>query len=382
MTKNNYKRLGDFIQRVDVRNTENEDFPLMGVSVQKYFIPSIANTVGTDFKKYKIVERNQFTYIPDTSRRGDKIGVALFDDYEKGLVSQAYTTFEIVDFNKLHPEYLMMWFRRPEFDRYARYHSIGSVREVFDWNDMCDVELPVPSIEKQREIVQEYQAVEKRIALNEEMIAKLEETAQAVYREWFVEFEFPDEDGKPYKSNGGKMVWNEELEKEVPEGWDEVQLGTIMEITSGKPSINKNEIKENEFIYPIFGAGGVMGYSSNFLYNERILSMGRVGTHGVIQRINSPCWTTDNTLVLKTQNYEYVYNILLSINYDEINRGGVQGLITQTDIKEYKILLPIEDILQNFEDMSSKVMNKTEILSLENQKLEELKDLLLTRMVR
>lgn len=218
MTKNNYKRLGDFIQRVDVRNTENEDLPLMGLSIEKKFIPSVANTIGTDMRTYRVIKSNHFAYGPVTSRNGEKITIALFSDYDRALISQAYVPFEIIDNNLLEPQYLMMWFRRPEFDRYARFKSHGSARETFDWDEMCDVELPVPTIEKQREIVQEYQVVEKRIALNEQLIAKLEETAQAVYREWFVEFEFPDENGKPYKSNGGKMVWNEELEKDVPEG--------------------------------------------------------------------------------------------------------------------------------------------------------------------
>lgn len=186
-----YKKLGEFIQVVDDRNKELLDLPLLGVSVQKVFIPSIANTVGTDMSKYKILSRNQFTYIPDTSRRGDKIGVALFKTYDKALVSQAYTTFKIIDEDQLNPDYLMMWFTRPEFDRYARYHSIGSVREVFDWEDLCEVELPIPSIEKQREIVAQYQAVANKIKVNEQICEKLEATAQTLYKQWFVDFEFP-----------------------------------------------------------------------------------------------------------------------------------------------------------------------------------------------
>ncbi len=88
--KEGYKMLGNFIRQVDVRNTEGKEENLLGVSVQKKFIPSIANTVGTDFAKYKVVKRRQFTYIPDTSRRGDKIGIAFLEDYEEGLVSNVY----------------------------------------------------------------------------------------------------------------------------------------------------------------------------------------------------------------------------------------------------------------------------------------------------
>ena len=167
--KSNYKQLGQFIRQVDVRNSEGKEENLLGVSVQKKFIPSIANTVGTDFKKYKVVKKGQFTYIPDTSRRGDKIGIALLEDYEEGLVSNVYTVFEIIDEKQLIPEYLMLWFSRPEFDRYARFKSHGSVREVMDWDEMCKVELPVPPYEKQKEIVDGYKAITERIALKQKI---------------------------------------------------------------------------------------------------------------------------------------------------------------------------------------------------------------------
>ena len=163
--KEGYRLLGDFVRQVDVRNTDGKEENLLGVSVQKMFIPSIANTVGTDFTKYKVVKRGQFTYIPDTSRRGDKIGIALLTDYDEGLVSNIYTVFEVKDENELLPEYLMLWFRRPEFDRYARFKSHGSVREIMDWDEMCKVELPVPSIDKQRSIVKAYQTITERIEL-------------------------------------------------------------------------------------------------------------------------------------------------------------------------------------------------------------------------
>jgi len=180
--KSNYKQLGQFIRQVDVRNSEGKEENLLGVSVQKKFIPSIANTVGTDFKKYKVVKKGQFTYIPDTSRRGDKIGIALLEDYEEGLVSNVYTVFEIIDEKQLIPEYLMLWFSRPEFDRYARFKSHGSVREVMDWDEMCKVELPVPPYEKQKEIVDGYKAITERIALKQKINDNLEAQMRAYVR--------------------------------------------------------------------------------------------------------------------------------------------------------------------------------------------------------
>ena len=167
--KEGYRFLGEYIRQVDIRNKEGKKENLLGVSVQKQFIQSIANTVGTDFTKYKVVKKGQFTYIPDTSRRGDKIAIALLEDYEEGLVSNVYTVFEVIDTEKLLPEYLMLWFSRPEFDRYARFKSHGSVREVMDWEEMCKVELPVPDIEKQRKIVKAYKTLTDRIALKQQI---------------------------------------------------------------------------------------------------------------------------------------------------------------------------------------------------------------------
>lgn len=178
--KEGYRFLGEYIRQVDIRNKEGKKENLLGVSVQKQFIQSIANTVGTDFTKYKVVKKGQFTYIPDTSRRGDKIAIALLEDYEEGLVSNVYTVFEVIDAEKLLPEYLMLWFSRPEFDRYARFKSHGSVREVMDWEEMCKVELPVPDIEKQRKIVKAYKTITDRIALKQKINDNLANTEQLI----------------------------------------------------------------------------------------------------------------------------------------------------------------------------------------------------------
>lgn len=243
--QSNYKVLGPYIRPVNVRNSDLKVERLLGVSIQKILMPSIANTVGTNMKSYKVIKHGQFAYGPVTSRNGDKISVALLEDFEEAIVSQAYTVFEVIDRNELDPEYLMMWFRRPEFDRYARFKSHGSAREVFDWEEMCEVELPIPPIEKQREIVAEYNTVVNRIKLNEQLNQKLEETAQALYKHWFVDFEFPisaeqaasmgkpNLEGKPYKSSGGKMVFNAELDKKIPEGWVSRPLDAAVAIKHG-----------------------------------------------------------------------------------------------------------------------------------------------------
>lgn len=242
--RSNYKNLGQFIQEISVKNKALNVELLLGVSITKRFIPSIANTVGTDMSTYKIVKRNQFAYGSVTSRNGEKISIALLTE-DECLVSSSYTVFEVVDTEQLEPEYLMMWFRRSEFDRYARFMSHGTVREQFGWEDMCDVELPVPSIEKQREIVREYNVVTDRISLNEQLTQKLEDTAQAIYKQWFVHFEFPlpkeyadsigkpELEGKPYKSSGGEMIFSEKMDSELPVIFNAIAIYDIADFVNG-----------------------------------------------------------------------------------------------------------------------------------------------------
>lgn len=218
--KSNYKQLGQFIRQVDVRNAAGKEENLLGVSVQKTFIPSIANTVGTDFTKYKVVRRGQFTYIPDTSRRGDKIGIALLSDYEEGLVSNVYTTFEVIDKNELLPEYLMLWFSRPEFDRYARFKSHGSVREVMDWDEMCKVQLPVPPISVQRDIVKAYQTITNRIALKRQVNDNLEATIQAAF-------------DKAFHDAGVSLPETIIKQNKVPQGWTDATVGDFASVQTG-----------------------------------------------------------------------------------------------------------------------------------------------------
>lgn len=166
--KSECKILGDYIRLVDERNRDLAITNLLGVSISKKFIPSIANIIGTDLSNYKIVRTGQFAYGPVTSRNGEKISIAYLDDNDC-IISSSYTVFEVTDKEKLDPEYLMLWFSRPEFDRYARYKSHGSVREIFDWDELCMVELPVPEIEKQKNIVKAYKTITGRIALKQQI---------------------------------------------------------------------------------------------------------------------------------------------------------------------------------------------------------------------
>ena len=398
--QSNYKRLGDYIQEVNIRNKDLKQYPLLGVSIKKEMIISIANTVGTDMSTYKIIQKNQFAYGPVTSRNGDKISIALSNE-EQALLSQAYVVFETN--NLLLPEYLMMWFRRPEFDRYARYKSHGSAREIFDWQEMSEVMLPIPSVEKQQEIVNEYHTIQNRINLNNQLIAKLEETAQTIYKQWFVDFEFPfdfaqgkpSENGKPYKSNGGKMVWCEELEKEIPEGWEVRNLSDIAEIIMGQSP--EGETYNIDGIGMIFYQGRTdFGFRYPAITTFTTLPKKKALKNDILMSVRAPvgdlniaienCSIGRGIAAIRSKNKSdstLFYTLKLLKSYFDISdgEGTIFGSITKEDLYNTRVVFSKLEFMK-FNTISSKIDTQIKYSCLENQKLEELKGLLLGRMVR
>lgn len=350
--RSNYKQLGQYIRQVDVRNVDGKEENLLGVSVQKQFIPSIANTVGTDFSKYKVVKKGQFTYIPDTSRRGDKIGIALLEDYEEGLVSNVYTVFEVIDENQLMPEYLMLWFKRPEFDRYARFKSHGSVREVMDWDEMCKVELPVPPIEKQRSIVKAYQTITDRIALKRKINENLETTAEAIYQKMFVE--------SPDKTE-----------------WTDGTVGDVLQLQRGH-DLPRTEMLGGQ--YPVAGSTGTIGYHNQFTAEAPVIVMGRSGNIGNPRLYLCNCWTHNTSLYVKqffSVEPIWAYYLLKNLNYDGFVGGSAVPTLNRNDVHAYGILIPPFELQKSFSEKTMKlILSKEENLA-EITKLEELKTTLL-----
>ena len=357
-----YKRLGDYIREVNVRNSELKVTNLLGLSIEKKFIPSIANTIGTDMSVYKIVRPMQFAYVPVTSRNGDKITIALYKGDESAIISQAYTIFDVNDKEALLPEYLMMWFRRPEFDRYARFHSHGSAREVFDWDELCEVRLPIPSIVRQREIVEEYETLSRRIRLNEQMIARLEETAQALYRKMFV-------DG---------------IDKEnLPEGWRRGKLGEIATFKYGKMADKHS--KSDKFPYPIFSGYAVTGYTSEYTLKEPtivIIARGDAGT-GRICMSPKECFLSNLAISIETKDplmKNYLYYHLLESDTMSLRSGSAQAQITINNVEPFEVLIPERKVYVDFSDKVNTLYNNTILYKQENEKLTELQSLLLARM--
>ncbi|HBV84277.1 MAG TPA: hypothetical protein DEB74_16080 [Lachnospiraceae bacterium] len=366
--KSNYRKLGEFIRQVDMRNIEDKKENLLGVSVQKVFIPSIANTVGTDFTKYKVVKKGQFTYIPDTSRRGDKIGIALLEEYEEGLVSNVYTVFEIIDENELCPEYLMLWFSRPEFDRYARFKSHGSVREIFDWNELCDIDLPVPDISEQRKIVEAYKIVEDRIELKRKINDNLDAQIRVYYREFSSDNVF----------SIGKLKDYSVMQYGYTETATFEPVGSkFLRITD----IAQNYIDWNAVPYcPITKEN-----HKKYVLSEGDVVVARTGaTVGVAKMLgrNIPDSVFASFLVrIRPLDDDYKYYFGLTITSDEFlefvktNAGGsAQPQANPPLLGEYEISIPNKKNLADFNSKIVMLLSVIECNEAEISKLKEIKD--------
>lgn len=354
--KSNYKRLGDYIEVVEERNRDLSVTLSQGICNLKYF--QNPRQVAENSAADKIVRKGWFAYNRATTRNGDKISIA-YRDGEDCTVSASYLTFKIKDENLLNPYYLIMWFKRPEFDRYARFKSHGSAHEYFEWEEMCEVMLPIPPIEEQRKIVAEYRAVERRIENNRRLIATLEDAAQTIYRKMFVDNIDPNN---------------------LPDGWRMGKLGDVMTISSGKSLSDKVDSPNAEYKYPVSGASGIIGYSREANQTDKFLTTGRVGTIGVVNRYLTPTWTADNVLVAKSTFYEYSYQVLQNVNYQELIGGGVQNLITQTGLSNIELPIPPSEEINDFERQIKGISNLSTILDKENNTMLGVLHLLLTRL--
>ncbi len=257
----------------------------------------------------------------------------------------------------------------------------GSVFDTITRDTFDKLYVSVPPLPTQRRIAAILSSLDDKIENNRKTCEKLEEIAQALFKRWFVDFEFPNEDRLPYKSSGGKMVYCGELGKEIPKGWGVIKFGTIIDIRSGERPTNKSERKSEKTMIPLAGASKIMGYTDNFNFDEPILVIGRVGTHGIIQRFYSRVWASDNTLVIKSKLFEFCNKVLGSIDYAALNKGSTQPLITQTDIKNYQVIGPPNFMLQQFEDIASSMSRVIKNMEDESAAIKQIRDALLPKLM-
>lgn len=218
--KSNYEPLGKHIQLVDYRNSEEVTSTVLGISIDKEFMPSVANVIGTDLSRYKLISKGLFACNPMHVGRDERLPIALYEKDSPAIVSPAYFMFEIIDRDVLNEEYLMMWFRRPEFDRECWFMTDGSVRGGISWDDLCRIKLPVPSYARQCEIVRSYRAITDRIALKRAENDNLEATIQAAF-------------DKAFHDAGVSLPETIIKQNKVPQGWTDATVGDFASVQTG-----------------------------------------------------------------------------------------------------------------------------------------------------
>lgn len=372
------KRLGDYIRQVDVRNRNLAVDNLVGLTIEKAFIPSVANTIGTDLSNYKVISNGQFACSLMQVSRDGKMPIAMFKG-EKGIMSPAYPMFEVYRKDELLPEFLMMWFSRKEFDREVTFWAVGGVRGSLTWEDFENLNIPVPPIEEQRNIVVEYQAVERRIENNRRLIATLESTAQTIYRQMFVDNIDPEN---------------------LPQDW---RMGTIGEFcketkSGGTPSRTKNEywdrkdyrwLKSGEVANNVIfdteeyiSEKGLKGSSAKVIPSGAVVMAMYGATASQVSYLDCDATTNQACCNMLTNSFEeaaylYFHCLFQQENIKRLANGGAQENLSQELICAQSILI-CDD--KHRYDNFSKLLKTKIIYSKEIFVLNELLSIILKRL--
>ena len=349
--RSNYKKLGGYIRPVDERNSDLAITNLQGVSITKEFVPSIANIIGTDLSTYKIVKTGQFAYGPVTSRNGDKVSIALLKGKDC-IISSSYSPFEVYKPDELLPEYLMLWFMRPEFDRYARFMSNGSAREVFDWDCMCGVELPVPPLPEQQKIVRDYQVITDRIVLLQKINDKLEEQGDTIYKGVFEQYD------------------------ELPADWRFHTLSEYLPVITGKKDVNTTCDGGK---YPFFSCSQDCLWTNEYSFNTDAILVAGNGDFNV-KYYSGMFEAYQRTYVLvpkKNHLVGWLYYVVKRNLPKAVTaaRGSVISFITKGILEEITFAVPDDqELLNSYCErlliiLTAKRKNNVEILRLEQLQL-------------
>lgn len=376
----NYKKLGEFLRLTDERNSDLSITNLQGVSISKQFIPSIANIIGTDLSSYKIVRKGQFAYGPVTSRNGDKVSIALLES-DDCIISSSYLSFEVVDKTKLDPEYLMLWFMRPEFDRYARFMSNGSAREIFDWECMCGVELPVPSIEEQRKIVHDYKIIADRSKLLKKINENLEKQAQVLYKSWFVDFD-------PFGNN-------------LPSNWSEVCISDIAsDVVCGKTPSTDDESNfggkypfitipdMHDSVYATKTERTLSDKGISKLLPENSVCVSCIATVGLVSLVATPSQTNQqiNSIICKkdvSSFYVYLKMRTLRSELEALGAGGSATLnVSKSLFSQINMLYPDVETCNKFDNIVKPIFDSIRNNQLEIERLIDFKEALNNSMIK
>ena len=342
-----YKSIDELVERIDERNSDGKISTLIGVSIDKCFINSVANINGTDLTKYKIIRRDDFAVSLMQVSRDSKIPIARLKDYDQAIMSPAYPIFRVRDTSVILPEYLEMWFMRPEFDREAAFIAVGGVRGSMPWEEFAKMRLPVPSLEKQHQVVRAYQIVADRIAIKRRINDNLEATAQALYQELFVD----NPDISERKSGC---------------------VGDVLQLQRGH-DLPRTEMLGGE--YPVAGSTGTIGYHNQYTAESPVIVMGRSGNIGNPRLYLCNCWTHNTSLYVKQIFHAdpmWTYYMLKNLNYDSFVGGSAVPTLNRNDVHAYGIAIPPIELQETFGKKVMKLIQFRETNLSEIAKLDEL----------
>ena len=379
-----FRKLGEFIKLVDIRNSEGNISNLLGVSISKEFMPSVANIIGTDLTKYKIISKGQFACSLMQVSRDGGIAISLYKNAESAIMSPAYFIFEVSN-SQLNSDYLELIFNTSEFDRAATFYAVGGVRGTLTWDDFCKMEINVPDIAEQERVVKIYNVINNRIKILNALNKNLEEQAQTIFKHWFIDFEFPNEEGQPYKSSGGKMIWNEELQKEIPEDWKSGKLGEICRIFTGKKNANASVIDGK---YKFFTCSPNPLYINSYIYDgEAIIISGNGAYTGRTKFYSGKFDLYQRTYactIEENRNYLYILYWLIQSELIPTIMGGTRGTaipyIVLEDLSKFSFCYNekiYNKLSLKFKSVMDFILNNEK----EQEKLTELRDLLLPKLL-
>jgi len=263
------------------------------------------------------------------------------------------------------------------------YLNVGSTQPLIKQSDFQELNICIPRFElEQQAIAKILSDLDEKIELNKKMNSTLEEIGKTLFKRWFIDFEFPNEKGEPYKLSGGEMVYNEELKKEIPKRWRADKLDEFATIYTGKGLKQIELCVQGKF--NVIGANGIIGKTNNYLFDKKLIITGRVGTLGSVYLVNKKIWISDNVLIIdpKIDNYYYyLYFNIIKFDFSSLNRGSTQPLLTQTDLKNQYILNPSNEIIIQFNKHLSDIFNLINVNNNNCISLTETRDSLLPKLM-
>lgn len=274
-------------------------------------------------------------------------------------------------------EFLFTLLFQDSFFDYMMLTSKGTKMPRGDKKSIMEVEFDIPPEKVQRKTENFFFDINSKVELNKRIISTLEETAGTLFQHWFVDFEFPDENGNPYKSSGGKMVESEL--GEIPEGWGVTTLEKYLEVKYGK---DHKKLADGK--YPVYGSGGVMRYVDDYLYDNESVLVPRKGTLNNVMYVHGPFWSVDTmfyTIMKKKNTAKFIYLFLDRVDLKSMNVGSAVPSMTTKILNNMKIIQPSENMLTNFEVTVGPMFEKIKQLHTENDRLSELRDTLLPKLL-